>query len=186
MGVPYICAACGAQFAEAPSEPECCPLCEDSRAFGVKRGKRQRWTTLAELRARHRNRVREIEPGVVSIVTEPQFSVGQHCVLVRGESSNVLWDCVSLIDDATIEAVRALGGISAIAISHPHFYGSMVEWSHAFGNVPIYLHGADRAWVFRSDPALIFWQGDALHLDHELTAGRSSTGLGEPGGRVAF
>src|SRR5690242_1749438 len=134
MNIPYICAACGAQFAETPSPPARCTLCEDSRAFGKERGTRQRWTTLAELRTSHRNRIRQIDLDVVSITTEPAFSVGHHCLLVRGETRNLLWDCISLIDDATIAAVRELGGISAIAISHPHFYASMVEWSRAFGN----------------------------------------------------
>ncbi len=169
VSIPYICAACGVQFAETSSEPARCPICEDSRAFGKERGKRQRWTTLAELREVHRNHIRRIDPGVVSITTEPMFSVGHHCVLVQAESRNVLWDCISLLDDATIEAVRELGGISAIAISHPHFYGSMVEWSRAFGNVPIYVHAADREWVLRNDPAVVFWEGDTLRLDEELT-----------------
>ena len=29
--------------------------------------------------------------------------------------------------------MNELGGIAAIAISHPHYYTSMVEWSRAFG-----------------------------------------------------
>jgi hypothetical protein len=169
MNVPYLCAACGIQYDAAPSPPARCPVCEDSRVFGVALGPRQRWTSLERLRARHRNRFREIDPGVVSIAIEPQFSVGHHCVLVRAEGGNVLWDCISLVDDETIEAVREQGGISAIAISHPHFYGSMVEWSRAFGNVPIYLHAADREWVLRSDPVAVLWEGDRLELSDELT-----------------
>jgi len=35
---------------------------------------------------------------------------------------NILWDCVSLIDSDTVARIQALGGISAIAISHPHYY----------------------------------------------------------------
>jgi hypothetical protein len=132
-------------------------------------GERQRWTSLAQLRAGHRNRIREIDPGVTSIVIEPQFSVGHHCILARGRSANILWDCIGLIDDATIDAVRALGGVSAIAISHPHFQGSMVEWSRALGDVPVYVHAADREWVLRSDPAVVFWEGDTLRLDDEFT-----------------
>ncbi len=80
MSVPYICAACGTQFAEATCEPARCPICEDSRAFGVKVGKHQRWTSLAQLRTRHRSRIREIDPGVISIVMEPQFSVSHQCI----------------------------------------------------------------------------------------------------------
>ena len=78
----------------------------------------------------------------------------------RRQGANVLWDCISLIDGRRCEVVKALGGISAIAISHPHYYSSMVEWSRAFGGVPIYLHAADRQWVMRPDPAIVFWEGE--------------------------
>ena len=53
-------------------------------------------------------------------------------MLIQSPGGNVLWDCISLIDDATIEAVRSLGGLATIAISHPHCYSGMVEWSRAF------------------------------------------------------
>jgi hydrophobic/amphiphilic exporter-1 (mainly G- bacteria), HAE1 family len=33
-----------------------------------------------------------------------------------------LWDCISLINDATVTLINGLGGLKAIAISHPHFY----------------------------------------------------------------
>ena len=81
---------------------------------------------------------------------------------------NVLWDCITLIDEATITAVNALGGISAIAISHPHYYSSMIEWSQAF-DAPIYLHAADREWVMRPDPAIRFWEGETQPLAGGLT-----------------
>ena len=52
-------------------------------------------------------------------------------------------------------SAREPGGVSAIAISHPHFYGSMIEYAHAFG-APVYIHSGDRAWVARPDPAVGF------------------------------
>lgn len=68
-----------------------------------------------------------------------------------------------------MNAVRALGGLSAIAISHPHFYASMVEWSRAFEGVPVYVHAADRGWVMRPDPAIVFWEGDTHRMFEGLT-----------------
>ena len=68
-----------------------------------------------------------------------------------------------------VEAVRGLGGLAAIAISHPHYYSSMVEWSRAFGGVPIYLHAADRQWVMRPDPVIDFWKGGTKELFGGLT-----------------
>lgn len=62
-----------------------------------------------------------------------------------------------------------MGGISAIAISHPHYYSSMVEWSRALGDLPIYLHAADKQWVMRPDKAIVFWEGETRTLAEGLT-----------------
>ena len=56
----------------------------------------------------------------------PAFGIGQRALLVRTREGNILWDCVSLIDSDTVALIKALGGIYAIAISHPHYYTSMV------------------------------------------------------------
>jgi glyoxylase-like metal-dependent hydrolase (beta-lactamase superfamily II) len=80
----------------------------------------------------------------------------------------VLWDCITLIDDATVSALRELGGIRAIAISHPHYYSCVVEWSHAF-DAAVYLHEADRQWVMRSDPKIEFWSGETRPLWDGMT-----------------
>src|SRR4029077_5950537 len=92
-----------------------------------------------------------------------------------------LWDCITLIDDATVEAVRNLGGIRAIAISHPHYYSSGVEWSLAF-DAPVHLHAADRDWVMRPDRCIDFWSGDTKSLWDGLTLIRA--GVHFAGGSV--
>jgi glyoxylase-like metal-dependent hydrolase (beta-lactamase superfamily II) len=89
--------------------------------------------------------------------------------VVCAPGGNVLWDCITLIDDATIDLIRGIGGLKAIAISHPHYYTTMVEWSRAFGGIPVYLHEADRQWVMRSDPVVQFWHGDRRELGNGLT-----------------
>jgi glyoxylase-like metal-dependent hydrolase (beta-lactamase superfamily II) len=71
--------------------------------------------------------------------------------------------------DATIASVRAAGGLTAIASSHPHFYGALMEWSRAFDAIPIYLHAADKAWVMRPDPTMVFWEGATYPLAPGLT-----------------
>lgn len=45
----------------------------------------------------------------------------------------------------------------------------MVEWSRAFGNVPIYLHADDHQWVMRPDKDLIFWREETNSLGDGLT-----------------
>jgi hypothetical protein len=163
----YICATCGVQHAASDSEPAHCPICEDERQYIGAKG--QRWTTIPELQKEHLNRIEEVAPNLTGIGTVPAFAIGQRALLVRTPNGNVLWDCISLLDDATLEAVRALGGISAIAVSHPHTVGSLVEWSHAFDNAPIYWHADNRQWVMRPDPAFVFWDGETQSLMDGLT-----------------
>ena len=80
----------------------------------------------------------------------------------------MLWDCTPYLDDEIVARVGAEGGLAAIAISHPHYYASMVEWAQAFG-CPIYLHEAERKWVMRPDPAIRFWDGETNDLGAGLT-----------------
>ncbi len=93
----------------------------------------------------------------------PEFAIGQRALLVRTPAGNVLWDCISLIDEATVEIVKGLGGLRAIAISHPHYYTTMVEWSRAFG-APVLLHASDRQWAVRQEEGVTFWEGDAREI----------------------
>ncbi len=163
----FICTTCGTQYAEGDQPPAACAICQDERQYVKATG--QQWTTLDKLRLTHRNSLKFKEPGLIGLGTEPHFAIGQRALFLRTPKANVLWDCLSLLDEAVVEALGALGGLSAIAISHPHYYASMVEWSRAFGGVPIYLHAADRQWVMRPDPAVVFWDGETRALGEGLT-----------------
>jgi glyoxylase-like metal-dependent hydrolase (beta-lactamase superfamily II) len=167
-----LCVTCGTQFGASAAPPARCPICDDERQFVGWSG--QAWTTLEQLRAGNRLALADEGDGLLGIGCEPRFAIGQRALLVParggdGPGRNVLWDCISLIDDAAVRVIEALGGLAAIAISHPHYYTSMVEWSRAFGGVPIYLHAEERAWVMRPDPAIVFWQGEQLALGEGLT-----------------
>jgi glyoxylase-like metal-dependent hydrolase (beta-lactamase superfamily II) len=163
----FVCVTCGCQYAETVREPDGCKICLDERQYVGVGG--QRWTTLEELRAEHYSAVEEMEPGLTRIGMRPSFGIGQHCYLVESSGGNVLWDCITLVDEATVAAANARGGISAIALSHPHYYSSIVEWSRAFDGAPIYIHEADREWVTRPDSAIVFWEGEKLCLGTGLT-----------------
>ena len=158
----FICKACGTQFTPTDQPPAACPICDDERQFVPPGG--QSWTTHEGLAATHYNAWRQLEPNLLAIVTLPAFAIGQRAELVRTPRGNILWDCLSLCDAATIEIIKGLGGIEAIAISHPHYYSSMTEWSRAFGGVPIHLHAADRQWIMREDPAIRLWDGETKEL----------------------
>src|SRR5262245_27507618 len=121
----FICTTCGTQYADSDQPPAVCDICEDERQYTKVTG--QQWKTLDRLPLTHRNSIRYKESGLIGIGIEPHFAIGQRALLVRTPKTNVLWDCVSLLDLALVEMVKGLGGISAIAISHPHYYSSMVE-----------------------------------------------------------
>ncbi len=154
----FFCVACGAQFAASAEPPPNCPICEDERQYVGHEG--QQWTTLAALRRDHRNQVEAIEAGLTGFATEPKVAIGQQAHLIETPAGNMLWNCISYVDDETVAAVEARGGLAAIAISHPHFYTGMAEWSRAFGGIPIWLHADDREWVMRPDEAIRFWEGE--------------------------
>ena len=82
------------------------------------------------------------------------MGIGQRSLLVRTPGGNVLWDPVGYLDDDLVGRVRDLGGLAAVAASHPHMYGAQVAWSHRFGGVPVWVVAADAAWVQRTDPVV--------------------------------
>ena len=176
----YICTACGTQYPPSERPPAACAICEEERQFVPPGG--QQWTTLDVLAASHFNGFRQHEPGLIGIGAQPHFAIGQRALLLCTPQGNILWDCIAMLDPATVTLINGLGGLSAIAISHPHFYTTMVEWSRAFGGVPIHLHEADRQWVMRPDPAIRFWEGETLPLLAGVTAIRCGGHF--PGGTV--
>ena len=164
----YICRTCGVQFAESARPPDDCPICLDPRQYVGWEG--QRWTTMEDLlREGHRNDVRAEEDALLGIGIEPSFSIGQRALLAQTPSGNVLYDCVSVLDDNAAREIERRGGIAYICFSHPHFYDSMVEFSRAFGNAPIIIPEADREHVMRPDPAIEYWDGGPLELAPGVT-----------------
>jgi hypothetical protein len=176
----FICTTCGTQYASTAAPPEQCVICTEERQYVGWKG--QRWTTLEQLRSDLRNRLDPEGPGLVGIGTEPKFAIGQRALHLRTAEGGFLWDCISLVDDATAAAVQSLGPVAGIAISHPHYYSSMVEWSRALGDVPVYLHAADSQWVMRHDRGIRFWDGDTLEPAPGITLIRCGGHF--PGGTV--
>jgi hypothetical protein len=167
----FICTTCGTQHAPTEAPPAGCAICLDERQYVNRLG--QSWTTQEALRRTHMNAWQQQEPGLLGVATVPAFGIGQRALLVRTPAGNVLWDCISLLDDATVAVVNGLGGIAAIAISHPHYYAAMVDWAQAF-DATVLLHEADRAHVMRPDPKVSFWSGES----HTIAPGATLLRLG--------
>ena len=158
----WICVTCGMQYPESETPPSECPICLDQRQYVGYGG--QKWTTLNAMKSEgYQQVVKEHEPRLTGIGSEPSFAIGQRPLLVQTNEGNILWDCMAYLDDEIVATIQQLGGLKAIAISHPHYYTTMVEWAKQF-DVPIYLHEADRQWVMRPDEHIVFWSGETLPL----------------------
>ncbi|KSU84333.1 Metallo-beta-lactamase superfamily protein [Fictibacillus enclensis] len=164
---PYICSTCGVQYPPTEHPPEICTICTEERQYVSPQG--QSWITLQEMRERNfKNTIQEDEPRLYSIHTEPAYAISQTAYLIQGNHFNLLWDCLTYLDHDTIAYLKQLGGIDAIALSHPHYYSTQVEWAEAF-EAPIYIHEDDKEWVTRSSPMIKFWSGETLELSDGLT-----------------
>ncbi|KAI1401778.1 beta-lactamase-like protein [Hypoxylon fuscum] len=160
-----VCTACGTQFPTSNrQEVKTCFICDDPRQFTPPTG--QAFTTLDELRSNTKNTwtpFRDTDK-LISIVTEPKVAIGQRAILVKTDSGNVLWDCLTLLDDETIDKIKGMGGLKAIVISHPHYYTTHVEWARAF-DCPVYLAAEDKQWTTQSSAHQVFVEKRILHLE---------------------
>lgn len=166
----FICTTCGVGHAPSEAPPAHCPICEDERQYVNAKG--QSWTTLAELQGTHQNDIRELEPGLWGIGATPQIGIGQRALFIPQPGGGILWDCTPLVTDAAVAHIKAQGGLRAIAISHPHFYSSMVDWSEAFGGIPIHIHEANRPYVMRPSERIAYFTGERIDLGHGITVTR--------------
>lgn len=175
----HICSACGTSYPDASAPPRHCRICDDERQFVPPGG--QAWTTTESLGRGHVNASRQLETDLFEIHTHPHFGIGQRALLLRTADGNILWDCLALLDEAAEALIHSLGGLRAIAISHPHYYTCMQDWARRFG-CPIHLHVADAEWVMRPDPAICHWRGETM----EILPGVTLIRLGGhfPGGTV--
>jgi hypothetical protein len=154
----WICRTCGVQHPDTDQPPDACAICSDERQYVGWNG--QQWTTMAEISAERAVVIRAEEPGLWGVGVEPAFAIGQRALLVCTPQGNVLWDCISLLDDAARKRIAELGGIDAIAMSHPHFYGVNVEFADAF-DARILIPRADEQWVQRPSPRIELFDDEA-------------------------
>ncbi|MCF7622487.1 MULTISPECIES: MBL fold metallo-hydrolase [Bacillaceae] len=161
--VNYICETCGVQYGGSKEVPNQCLICGEERQYVSPKG--QTWTTLEMMKKdrKFKNCINLDEDGLYSINTIPNFGIGQTAYLIKDTNFNLLWDCITYIDQDTITQIEDLGGIDAIALSHPHYFSSQVEWAEAF-DAPIYIHEDEKDWVTRPSEKIIFWSGESLEL----------------------
>jgi len=111
-----------------------------------------------------------------SIHTVPSFGIGHRALLVLTPDGAIIFDTLTFIDSETISRIRELVSgtkLTAIVMSHPHFYNSMSIWAREVGDsgTRLLVHEADRKWVPQDDlQSVEFWSGDRLPLFGKPTA----------------
>jgi hypothetical protein len=165
----WICATCGVEHIDGQGR---CPICADERQWVPASG--QRWTTLAQLEADgHATQFKECEPSLLQLTVEPTVGIGQTAFLVTVAAGSVLWDPPGFVDDAAVERIRASGKVLAITASHPHMFGSQLEWSRRLDGAPVLVCEPSLKWVSRGGPAVTSWSGS-----RELAPGLTLQQLG--------
>jgi glyoxylase-like metal-dependent hydrolase (beta-lactamase superfamily II) len=152
----FICTTCGCQYEASETTPATCIICEDDRQYTGLGG--QRWTTLEAVNAQHKNIFELVAPGLFAIYSAPAFGINQRAHLLCTPQGNILWDCITNIDASTRAIIEKLGGISAIALSHPHYFSTIIEWGDTF-NAPVYINEKDKQWLTRNSSRVRTWKG---------------------------
>lgn len=160
-----ICKTCGTSYEVTGSSPARCAVCEDERQYVPATG--QKWVDFDALCASHTNTWKQHDSSLFSLRTVPDFAINQRAFILRTPQGNILWDCIATLDDATKMLIHSIGGLKAIAISHPHYYTTMQDWAEEF-SAPIYLHASDSEWVMRESTWIQFWEGGTLELARDV------------------
>lgn len=156
MNENKICTSCGTQFAKKSNTQELCPICEDDRQYIPETG--QTWTNLDDLLNNFEVDINKLNDSLYQLKMTPSFAIGQRALLVLAPGGNILWDCIPLLNEPTIDFIKSKGGLKAIAFSHPHYYSTMNEWADVF-NCPIYIHEKDKEWIMNSGDHVSLWPG---------------------------
>lgn len=156
MNNKIICTACGTQYNSVATAGAVCPICHDDRQYVPESG--QSWTHLDGLQRHYSVIANKLSNRLYELKMVPAFAIGQRALLVLASEGNILWDCIALLNEPTIEFIRSKGGLKAIAFSHPHYYTTMNEWAQVF-DCPVYIHQLDEQWIFYRGGKVSLWTG---------------------------
>ncbi|WP_040167611.1 MBL fold metallo-hydrolase [Microbacterium gorillae] len=153
----FSVAQCGACGVETDTPSGVCPICADERQY-VPADTGQVWTRVADARGGAIT-LREREPGIWGLVPAGVTGIAQEAKLIVTPGGNVLVDVPAFIDDATVAAIRDLGGIAAIVPTHPHMFGVQSLYADAF-EATVWVAEVDAGWLQRRPARLQLWTAD--------------------------
>ncbi len=76
---------------------------------------------------------KEFTPGIWGFWCEPRYGLAGTGWLIRRDDGNVAFEGAPFYHDDALDQVERLGGIRALAASHPHGYGALWQLQERFG-----------------------------------------------------
>ena len=160
----YMCVTCGTQYPESDQPPAHCPICEDERQYVNPNG--QQWTTLEALLPDHHDGDRA---GRAAPVSPQAGAESRHRAVCpsgadAGRQRPVGLRAVHRRRRRSRRSTRWAASARLrfrTRISIP----SMVEWSRAFNDAPIYIHAGNRRGCgARRRRRSVYWEGETQPL----------------------
>ncbi|WP_018259494.1 MBL fold metallo-hydrolase [Methylobacterium sp. WSM2598] len=138
----FLCDNCGF-WQRHVAAPPACPLCLDARHVVPQQG--WRFRTVAEAQAAFPCHWAEVEPGVWKFWNDPVTGIGPSAYLVTTPHGNLGFEGCTVLSDAALDHVAALGGVAVLSASHPHSYAALPQLQDRF-DPELALPAADFAW----------------------------------------
>ncbi len=160
----FVCENCGfwQKYFETPSS---CPVCVDYRHALPANG----WSFfgLEEVRGRGRCLFEEIEAGIWRYKTETPLGIAPLGYVVVRPGGNVGFEGAGWYDEAALDHIESIGGISYLSASHPHSYGALWQLRERF-EPEVILQAKDLPWAMAFPPTWTFDERLRIGDDAEL------------------
>lgn len=158
----FVCTNCGfwQKFFEMPSY---CPVCVDYRHVLPANG--WSFSGLEEARGLGRSLFEEIEAGIFRYGTETPLGISPLGYVVVRPDGNVGFEGTGWYDDAALEHIESIGGISYLSASHPHSYGALWQLRERF-EPEVILQADDLVWATAFPPTWTF--DDRLRIGDDV------------------
>ncbi len=138
---PYACSNCGHwQFYFAT--PPDCPICSDVRNDLPEDG----WDFRTPQSLQLQHHWRELGNGLHEFWSTPRFGLDSHGWVIETAIGNVSFEAAPFYDEASLDRIAAIGGLKAIAASHPHGYGALWQLQRRF-DCPLLIQKLDLPWT---------------------------------------
>lgn len=157
----FICVICGTCFPPSTQPPQVCQLCTGKQQLVLEGG--TDWTTEELIQSDFHNVMNLEEPNLWSIHIRPSFASSQRAFFFRSDHGNILWDCLSLLDEQTKQQLDDLGGIQTIVLSNPHFQTGVCKWAEQF-HAEVVVHETDVKFLVEQPRRLKTWTGEYYQI----------------------